>query len=555
LRKLFLLLAVLMVAACGGGGGGGSSNSTPAPTPAPTDPEPEATVLELIDAIPSAGATSVDPSHSTSSFAHLGHSDLTISYSSDCTEVTATTLRRSLQDMATVDFDQILDHRLRCNLTENTSYTMEVEGTRANDAAFAASHAFSTTVASPSGLAIIDQSTLPRSQVGNMFTGYVEGALLTELDLPSFLETLVIDLIIELSEANWDNLVDPDALYDVVSQRVSYLSRNPNGEVADTLTGLITLPVPNGEFVMRDKMIVLTHATGSTPGDASPADAWYILANLFASRGYLVIAPDNYGRGGTQDEPETYLMANRTAMNAMDLLDLVLAHTSYDEIYPGSDITVIGYSQGGHSAIGLWQMLSTQGPANINIREVYAGGAPHNLYQTFRGVLRHIDDSCNDGAYCRFVDTETTVPFATDRILPGFMNYTDTGTLSLDDIVIGDDISAEFVTGFLANEPAYDKLKAQLQLSSFTNIASAPESFGGSETLLHLYHSEFDRLVPIENTEELAAVLSDHVSVNFHQNRCNSSGYETIFNLTEKVGVLHTLCGLSVLDDAMEDLK
>jgi len=298
----------------------------------------------------------------------------------------------------------------------------------------------------------------------------------------------------------------------------------------------------------------LTHATGSTPGDLDNTDAWYILANLLASRGYLVIAPDNYGRGGTESAPETYLMANRTALNTLDLVNQVLEDTAYDEVYDGSDLAIIGYSQGGHSAIGLHLLIETQGPDNLSIRETYAGGAPHNLYQTVRGVMQHLDGSCDDSAYCRYVDEDTTVPFATDRIFPGFLSYTDTGLL-LDDLVTGEEINPEFVTAFLANDPELDNFKAMLQLSSFTQIVSAGDNFSGSDALVHLYHSQFDRLVPFANTAELAAILDPAVTVDFHENRCNSDGYEAIFNLTDKVGVLHTLCGLSVLNNALTDFK
>ena len=168
--------------------------------------------------------------------------------------------------------------------------------------------------------------------------------------------------------------------------------------------------------------------------------------------------------------------------------------------------------------------------------------------------MQHLDRSCDDGAYCRYVDEDTTVPFATDRILPGFLRYTNTGLL-LEDVVTGEEINPEFVTAFLANDPELDNFKAMLQLSSFTQIVSAGDNFSGSNALVHLYHSQFDRLVPFANTSELAAVLEPAVTVDFHENRCNSDGYEAIFNLTDKVGVLHTLCGLSVLDDALADFK
>ena len=367
---------------------------------------------------------------------------------------------------------------------------------------------------------------------------------------------MILGTILELAEANWDNLVDPEARYDVIAESVSYLSRRPDGSPDATLSGLIVRPnlATAERFTQRNTAIVLNHATGSTPSELNPADAWYILANQFAARGYLVIAPDNYGRGGTSDQPETYLLANRTANNAIDLIHQVLETQRFIDVFGGSEVTIVGYSQGGHSAFGLWLALTTLPEATINVDRVYSGGAPHDLYQTVRGVFQSLSGSCNDTDYCRFVDAETTVPFATDRILPGLLSYTDAG-VQLDDIVQEGQINAEFMNDFLTGTTQLDTFKALLQLNSYTGIDYSDTALADSTTLMHLYHSDFDRLVPKANTQALVTALGDSVTVDFHENRCNADGYELIANLTDKVGVSHTLCGLAVLDAVMEDLR
>jgi len=552
MRRFLILLLVAGLTACGGGGGGGSSTATPEPTPEPTEPGPEATGLALVDAVP-ASSSNTDPQFTEISFAHLGHSDLAVTLEGDCNNFSGITLRRQLFDLSEDNFDELLDHRVTCDLQDNSTYQLTADGVRNNDAAFQAEHTVNTTSAVASNLVVQNSLDLPRSDVDDLFFGYMVGALIEELDLPSAVESLILATLFEIAGANWDNLVDPDALYDVRSERVSYSSTTPDGSPTSEVTGLVAYPViASSAFSARDKVIVLMHATGSTPSEQDPADAWFILANQFASRGYLVIAADNFGRGDTSIEAETYLLANRTARNTHHLVEAVLADGNYGDIYNGNAVTIVGYSQGGHSAMALYQHLASH-QNNLEVREVYAGGAPHDLYQTFRGVLEFLDGSCNRNDYCRYVDDETTVPFATDRILPGITAYTDSG-FELSDLTDGESLNADLVTGFLANDPAYDNLKVILQLNSFTNLVSA-SGFTGTSSLVHLYHSEYDRLVPHANTAALASVLQDSVNLDFHENRCNSNGYETIFNLTEKVGVLHTLCGLSVLDDAMEDLK
>ena len=98
------------------------------------------------------------------------------------------------------------------------------------------------------------------------------------------------------------------------------------------------------------------------------------------------------------------------------------------------------------------------------------------------------------------------------------------------------------------------QMKSLLQLNSFTDINNL-EDIVNANVKIHLYHSEFDRLVPAANTAELVSILEAAMTVDHHQSRCNSAGYEAIFNLTDRVGFIHTLCGLSVLNDVLGDLR
>jgi len=553
-RAALALTFTFYLTACGGGSGG--SASTPASEPAATNPDSVPTTLAVLDSVPQADITNVDAALPTSSFAVMGPANLSLELSSDCNGFSGNTTRRSLLDLSDPNVDQLFDHNLRCILNENTSYTVTASGMRGNNETFITEFAFATGLVSPASLTIVEEFDLPRTDIDDLFSSYIGAALFNDLDLPSGVEALTRQLILELADASWSNLVNPEALYDVTSQKVSYRSRNPDGSPSNELTAAVMFPVvaTASDFVARDRVVILTHATGSTPSNLDSTDAWYILANLFASRGYLVITPDNYGRGGTENQPETYLMAKRTGLNTFDLISQVLDDTRYSEVYSGADIAIIGYSQGGHGAVGLHLLLETQGPDHWSVREVYSGGAPHNLYQTVRGVIQQLNGSCDGGAYCRYVDEEATVPYATDRIFPGFLSYTDTGLL-LDDVVINQEISRAFIAAFLSDDPELDRFKAMLQLSSFTQLLSVEENFGASIAKVHLYHSEFDRLVPYENTLELASLLETTLSVDFHDGRCNSAGYEALFNLIEKVGVIHTLCGLSVLNEALSDFK
>ena len=300
-------------------------------------------------------------------------------------------------------------------------------------------------------------------------------AVLHEIDIP-IIGALVALIVAEIAEQTWTELGRRESTYGAVSEAVSYASRGPSGATA-TLSGLVAMPDVGDapDYQRPGRIVVLTHGTGATPSGLSPHDGWYVLANLLAGRGYLVVAPDNWGRGvsGAPERPETYLMANRTANNALDMIRAVLADGRYEAFHDALETVpaaLVGYSQGAHSAVALWlaSAAGTQGTQKVAIREVYAGGGPHNLYATFRGVLEEIGDRCDGSPWCRNVDADAIEPYAADRILPAILRYSKVG-LDLDDVLDDGRLGGAFIDGMLNGEERFDALKTMLQLNTFTN--------------------------------------------------------------------------------------
>ena len=165
---------------------------------------------------------------------------------------------------------------------------------------------------------------LQREDIAELFVSYINGALITKTEMPALIRDLVLQPVIGVADQFWSTLVNPAPLYDVVSESVSYESQDPFGNPSADLKGLISYPVlgADNNFTPRRQMILLSHATGSSPSELNPEDAWFIIANHLASRGYLVIAPDNYGNSPNSLEAEAYLLGFQTAINSLDLLRL-----------------------------------------------------------------------------------------------------------------------------------------------------------------------------------------------------------------------------------------
>ena len=510
--------------------------------------------VALLDAMPSPGVA-IAPGVRELNVVHLGSPKATFDYPREC-QPNAVALRRSLVDLSR-DGLQAIDHHLRCELEANAAQAVTVEMEN-GPGQFEATLEFATTAA-PAGpaLHVLATHNVTRSEVNGLFGRYVEDALLDSVD--SRRARIAAEVLVDqIARRTWRDLRNPRARYGVVAQRVAYVSEAPNGERSAALTGLIAMPDVEGEFERRDRVVILSHATGSTPSAFRFTDTWFVLANMIAGRGFLVVAPDNWGRGeGTSDFPETYLLANRTANNSLDLVRAVLNDAAYRRFHDYRDsgspaaATVFGYSQGGHSAFALWLAMQTRG-APAHVRDLHIGGAPYDLYQTLRGTLQTLAGRCDGNPWCRHVN-ESVVPYATGRILPGLLAYVDTG-LTPEDVIDGNALNADFVSGMLGTDARYDNLKAVLQLNSFANLVGLQNAIS-SDTRIHLYHSRYDRLVPQANTLLLADALAPHFDATFYDGECDSDVYQALFELVPTIGALHAICGMEVADEVLQELR
>ena len=546
-RTLFLLTLCLALSACGGGSGSESGSE-------PTVTEEVATgsqSISFLEKIPNSNVANANPEKITLSISHLTYANSTSQFLIDCDRPMLKKTLRKLQD-SIQGFDQITQHIVDCQLEENTAYSINLRETDATRGEFEGSHEFSTGTVNSRLLNIQDTVVLQREDIAELFVSYINGALITKTEMPPLIQDLILQPVIGVADQFWSTLVNPTPIYDVVSESVSYESQDPFGNPSADLKGLISYPVVGADnnFTPRSQMILLSHATGSSPSELNPEDAWFIIANHLASRGYLVIAPDNYGNNPNSLEAETYLLGFQTAINTLDLLRLGLE--SYPSIYNGNQITLIGYSQGGHSAVAVLSLAPLKF-ADLEFSQSFIGGGPLNLYSTFKGVIENLDGGCEEAEYCEMIDTSTSEPFATGRILPGFLQYADTG-LIIDDLIENDRLKRDFIDKFLEMDPAYEKLKGLLEVNSFTNVKN-PDTFFAPNTKVNFYHSEFDRLVPVANTQEFVELFSEHINLNFDTSQCNSNSFEFISESVDKAGIVHTLCALNVFDSIMKELR
>ena len=260
-----LLWFALLAAACGGGGGDGGN-------PPVAMPLPEA--FTLLDTIPARSAI-VDPATRGLNIVHVGVPDWQFTYSGGC-GTTGVAVRRSLTDLSTGDANHLIDHKLACGLADVSTYRVTVDATADDGRRYRGELEFSTRQGGGEPLTVLDHVVLPRSEVDELFVRYITDSLLSDIESP-ILAAVAALIIGQIADLSWRELT-ARAAYGVVAHSVSYPSRDPDGEPS-ILTGLVAMPdvgsasASAGGFDRKDRVVILSHATGSTPSSLTPRAA------------------------------------------------------------------------------------------------------------------------------------------------------------------------------------------------------------------------------------------------------------------------------------------
>ncbi len=569
-RAFGVAVSTILLCACGGGGGGSDTPTDQTAGVTTQMPEPSEAVM-IIDSIPASDAR-VSANVGEFTIAHLGASDWQYEYDGDCSPDGLAVRRQLVQVSDDTPYAEVVNHRLSCELEGGRSYTLHVDvdtdGADSDSSTQRASLSFSSVSAEAStSVTVLESVERSAGLIKRLYENYVRNAALNEFENDIF-GALGAEIVERIAREAWDEIGAGKARFATHSERVTYPSRKPDGSAA-ALSGMIVRPhiADEASFVRGERIIVLSHSTGSHPSDLDDRDVWYMLGNLLASRGYLVLAPDNWGNGQTRadDAPETYVMASRVAANSLDMIKAVRTDDRFKAFIDpmqASDLAVIGYSQGGHSGMALWLAHALKA-RDSHIREVYIGAGPYDPHRMLQGGLRRIAGECEENDPWCAIDTARLLYYVQRWTMPGYLAYLNIGLMAAD---VLEEVDAEndefkftdaFVSGYLADSPPqtkFDRFKAILQLSSFTNLLDLTGTVQATNTHFHLFHARKDRVVPRQNSVDLENTLMAAFEVSLHQGECNGGLFNRLDDLDE-TGTVHSICALEMFDRVMKDLQ
>ena len=176
--------------------------------------------------------------------------------------------------------------------------------------------------------------------------------LLTELELP------INQLLLSVSSA---------PLCDVIFYHIEYATVGGVGE-ATTASAVLMIPTGLGANCTGDRPIVLYAHGTTTDRDFNMADLQNAetisLAALFASQGYIVVAPNYAGYDTSTLSYHPYLIADQQSKDMIDALTAArtaLPLASLTTVKDNGRLFITGYSQGGYVAMATHRAMQAAG--------------------------------------------------------------------------------------------------------------------------------------------------------------------------------------------------
>lgn len=230
---------------------------------------------------------------------------------------------------------------------------------------------------------------------------------------------------------------------------------------------------------------------------------------------FIVVAPDYYGFGITEKEPQAYCISRA---NGRASLDAYLAAKRIIEdlkVKKGDDFIIAGYSEGAQTTIGVLREISERHP-EIKVKRAFAGDGPYDINSMYDAITKGY----------------TEMPSTVCNVLYAFNHFFRLGYDIHD--YLKDPVAKNSDEWFLSKKNKRRALDEELIKTKKTSDLCTAAVFNGNSSLslkfkeafkedaltsgwtprsdldLMLFHDTKDDVVPVENFYAMSKFLKDH---------------------------------------------
>ncbi|MCB1621938.1 MAG: alpha/beta hydrolase [Thiothrix sp.] len=173
--------------------------------------------------------------------------------------------------------------------------------------------------------------------------------------------------------------------YGVTLYKLVYVTQDQNGALVNA-SGLLVLPDRNPQLagpLLSFQHGTIYHDAKAPSNDLTPSAP----PLLFASLGYITLAPDYLGYGSSRGAPHPYLQKTPSAMVVIDLLRAAQTWLDNQGIRRNGQLFLTGYSQGGYVTMAAQQALEALNTADLQVTAAVPAAGPYDVGATLNALL------------------------------------------------------------------------------------------------------------------------------------------------------------------------
>ena len=300
---------------------------------------------------------------------------------------------------------------------------------------------------------------------------------------------------------------------DYMNYVFNYPSVDPFGKPC-TLSGTITVDKTliednkpyNGILLYNHFTIYATTQAPSRGAVEFPTGA--------AFTNFIVVAPDYYGFGITEKEPQAYCISRANGRASLDAYLAAKRLIEDLQVKKGNDFVIAGYSEGGQTTMAVLREISERHP-EIKVKRAFAGDGPYDINSMFDAVTKGETEMpstvCNLlYAYNHFFRLGYNIhDYLKDPVAKNFDEWflsKQNKRRALDEELIKTKKTSDLLTeAFLdASNPLSRRFSAAFSEDALTSGWTPRKDFD-----VMLFHDTKDDVVPVENFYAMSKFLKD----------------------------------------------
>ena len=102
---------------------------------------------------------------------------------------------------------------------------------------------------------------------------------------------------------------------------------------------------------------------------------------------FIIVAPDYYGFGITEKEPQAYCISRANGRASLDAYLAAKRMIEDLKVKKGNDFVIAGYSEGGQTTMGVLREISERHP-EIKVKRAFAGDGPYDINSMYDAITK-----------------------------------------------------------------------------------------------------------------------------------------------------------------------